>query len=69
MLNGLFINYDVTVGAWFGGLIGLWIAQYALACFILWVRLQHLRVRKAKLTVQVFPVPGMKVNTRNSPAK
>lgn len=39
MLNGLFINYDVNIGAWFGGLIGLWIVQYALACFILWVGL------------------------------
>lgn len=41
MLNGLFINYDVNIGAWFGGLIGLWIAQYALACFILWVGSLH----------------------------
>ncbi|WVQ77432.1 hypothetical protein IAR50_007118 [Cryptococcus sp. DSM 104548] len=36
VLNGLNFNYDINIGAWFGGLIGLAIVQYALACIILW---------------------------------
>ncbi|ODN87104.1 ABC transporter [Cryptococcus wingfieldii CBS 7118] len=36
VLNGLKFNYETNIRAWFGGLIGLAIVQYALACVVLW---------------------------------
>ncbi|KIR40028.1 ABC transporter [Cryptococcus deuterogattii 99/473] len=36
VLNGLNFDYTINVGAWFGGLIGLAIIEYALACVVLW---------------------------------
>jgi hypothetical protein len=35
VLNGLGVDYNVNIGAWFGGLIGLAIFQYALSSLIL----------------------------------
>ncbi|KAK8861246.1 hypothetical protein IAR55_002065 [Kwoniella newhampshirensis] len=37
VLNGLNFNYSMNIGAWFGGLIGVAIGEYALACFVLWI--------------------------------
>ncbi|ORY27652.1 P-loop containing nucleoside triphosphate hydrolase protein [Naematelia encephala] len=37
VLAGLHFNTEVNIGAWFGGLLGLAIAEYAIACFILWI--------------------------------
>ncbi|WVF67064.1 hypothetical protein IAT40_001808 [Kwoniella sp. CBS 6097] len=37
VLNGLRFNASTNVGAWFGGLIGITIGCYAIACFILWI--------------------------------
>ncbi|OXG10187.1 ABC transporter family protein [Cryptococcus neoformans Ze90-1] len=36
VLNGLNFDYTISIGAWFGGLIGLAIVEYALACVVLW---------------------------------
>ncbi|WVQ92160.1 hypothetical protein IAS59_005968 [Cryptococcus gattii] len=36
VLNGLNFDYTINIGAWFGGLIGLAIIEYALACVVLW---------------------------------
>lgn len=35
-MNGLNFDYTINIGAWFGGLIGLVIIEYALACVVLW---------------------------------
>ncbi|WWC59875.1 uncharacterized protein I303_102437 [Kwoniella dejecticola CBS 10117] len=37
VLNGLNFDASINIGAWFGGLIGVTIAEYALACLILWI--------------------------------
>lgn len=37
VLRGFNIDYNINIGAWFGGLIGFAIFEYALACLILWV--------------------------------
>ncbi|OCF32364.1 ABC transporter [Kwoniella heveanensis BCC8398] len=37
VLNGLRFNASINIGAWFGGLIGITICAYAIACFILWI--------------------------------
>ncbi|WWC68886.1 uncharacterized protein I206_102822 [Kwoniella pini CBS 10737] len=37
VLNGLNFDASVNIGAWFGGLIGVTILEYTLACFILWI--------------------------------
>ncbi|WVQ83463.1 hypothetical protein IAT38_005604 [Cryptococcus sp. DSM 104549] len=36
VLNGLKFNYNTNIGVWFAGLIGMGIAQYALAALVLW---------------------------------
>ncbi|OXG32398.1 ABC transporter family protein [Cryptococcus neoformans Bt120] len=36
VLNGLNFDYTINIGAWFGGLIGLAVVEYALACVVLW---------------------------------
>lgn len=36
VLNGLNFDYTINIGVWFGGLIGLAIIEYALACVVLW---------------------------------
>ncbi|WVO24277.1 uncharacterized protein IAS62_005641 [Cryptococcus decagattii] len=36
VLNGLNFDYTINIGAWFGGLVGLVIIEYALACVVLW---------------------------------
>lgn len=35
-MNGLNFDYTINIGVWFGGLIGLAIIEYALACVVLW---------------------------------
>lgn len=37
VLRGFDFDYDINIGAWFGGLIGFALFEYSLACFILWV--------------------------------
>ncbi|WWC87631.1 uncharacterized protein L201_002521 [Kwoniella dendrophila CBS 6074] len=37
VLNGLNFDASINIGAWFGGLIGVTIAEYAIACFVLWI--------------------------------
>ncbi|EIW69228.1 hypothetical protein TREMEDRAFT_31078 [Tremella mesenterica DSM 1558] len=37
VLRGLNVSLDINIGAWFGGLIGLALVEYALACLVLWV--------------------------------
>ncbi|WVQ94560.1 hypothetical protein IAU59_001640 [Kwoniella sp. CBS 9459] len=37
VLNGLRFDGTTNIGVWFGGLIGITIGAYALACFILWI--------------------------------
>ncbi|WVR04136.1 hypothetical protein IAU60_001135 [Kwoniella sp. DSM 27419] len=37
VLNGLRFDSSVNIGAWFGGLIGLVVVSYGIACFVLWV--------------------------------
>ncbi|WVW79872.1 hypothetical protein I302_101842 [Kwoniella bestiolae CBS 10118] len=37
VLNGLRFDASINIGAWFGGLIGVTVVEYALACFILWI--------------------------------
>ncbi|KAK6907065.1 hypothetical protein I203_101054 [Kwoniella mangroviensis CBS 8507] len=37
VLNGLNFDASINIGAWIGGLIGVTVAEYALACFILWI--------------------------------
>ncbi|WWD16853.1 hypothetical protein CI109_101285 [Kwoniella shandongensis] len=37
VLNGLNFDYSINIGAWFAGLVGVAIGEYALACFVLWI--------------------------------